>query len=757
MKRCKFILPMIAGLAMLLTSCGGSKAPTGNNEKPVDPPKPKVVPRDQDETYNVMFIGNSFTYFNDLNQPNGIFANIAKSAGYEKVNVSTIYNGGYYLHQFLDRQDTYGKKVYEALTSSTKYDIVIIQEQSSNAIRNPADFYNSCRGFKELIDKNGAEMWLYATWGYKVGHADLPTYGPTTTQMEMKLRAAYCAIGEELNVPVVHAGAAMTKAHSEYPELGLYRTDYYHPTATASLLIGYTMFGTIFHVNPLKLEYRGTISESNADTLRIVAASIVNNKITVDEAYKTSSIGVIPEVSTAEMLTSVPKTPIISLTYRDSATIGDGWMTCKTNSSKTFSGIRGDKNKIASTEYSSTALTDTQKQDIADKGYGISVIGIDYMDSSKKGTNTTVDAGTFTSVGNLINGHWGESYMSAMVFGGDKFDVSGSKNSLGKYTGLITLNFGKVRKFDAIGYFSGNTEGFPQAQDVFVSEDGETWSKVDKACYDTYTTQLKSLPTTSYPDPWNGNTASTLVAFSMNNTSGKYVRIGIIRGGLISTGDMNLQEINTRELVVFGEGDGTETGGGEQEKEIEVDTKIASPYSGSVSDNSDTAISYATNNVGKWGVYKSGSSTNVTFNEDNLYVTGGSAAYLRLFPNNNIKTLGGVFTAEFDIIPQTGQTGCFQFGTGTTNAKDGSRQKIDIKPVSECTIDKTYHIELIIKLQAGCYWQLSFKNNSPANIRATIKNINLTQLAAKNVPATVKSGINVVSYPSEWNTNIVTE
>ena len=172
-------------------------------------------------------------------------------------------------------------------------------------------------------------------------------------------------------------------------------------------------------------------------------------------------------------------------------------MTCKSNSQKTFSGIRGDKDKIASTEYSDTALTNTQKADIADIGYGVSVIGIDHMDSSKKGTNTSVNAGTFTSVGNLINGHWGESYMAAIVFDDAKYNVNGEKSSDGKYTSLITLNFGQERKFDAIGYFSGNTEGFPQAQDVFVSDDGENWTKVEKACYDSYTCPLASVTITA--------------------------------------------------------------------------------------------------------------------------------------------------------------------------------------------------------------------------------------------------------------------
>ncbi|MFX7845013.1 discoidin domain-containing protein, partial [Acinetobacter baumannii] len=51
------------------------------------------------------------------------------------------------------------------------------------------------------------------------------------------------------------------------------------------------------------------------------------------------------------------------------------------------------------------------------------------------------------------------------------------------YVGLITLNFGSKKTFDAIGYYSGNLEGFPQAADVYVSDDGVNWTLVPSASY----------------------------------------------------------------------------------------------------------------------------------------------------------------------------------------------------------------------------------------------------------------------------------
>ena len=248
--------------------------------------------RDPDQAFKVLFIGNSYTYYNDLNKSDGIFANIARNAGYTKVSVRSIYKGSYYLHKFLDPNDTYGKQVLQALKSSTKYDIVIIQEQSANPIANPADFYTSCRQFKTLIDANGGEMWLYATWGYKTGHSNLSKYGPTTERMEMRLRAAYTAIAEELGVGVVYAGAAMTKAFTDKIGIELYNSDNTHPSAAGSYLVAWTMFGTIFGVDPINLTYNGILKKSQADALRAVASEIVNNPPEVSKTYQVRSKGI---------------------------------------------------------------------------------------------------------------------------------------------------------------------------------------------------------------------------------------------------------------------------------------------------------------------------------------------------------------------------------------------------------------------------------------------------------------------------------
>ena len=182
-------------------------------------------------------------------------------------------------------------------------------------------------------------------------------------------------------------------------------------------------------------------------------------------------------------------------------------------------------------------LTDAERADVADIGYGVSAIGVS-------------EFGKANAVQNLVNGHWGYTLMSCLNFDGAKYDVNGTACADGKYTALITLNFGKLRSMDALGFFSGDQYGFPAVADVFVSEDGVHWTIVPTACYDGInSTAYVNLGETP-KDPYNGNVSAYSMLLDMDGAVGKYVRLGICVGR--SNSYANYGSMNTRELVVYG-------------------------------------------------------------------------------------------------------------------------------------------------------------------------------------------------------------
>ena len=214
----------------------------------------------------ILFIGNSFTYYNDM--PTAIFKKIAEQNGRE-VTVDSVTVGGWSLLKYYEGGDEHSERVRKALKE--KPDIVILQEQSHSPISAPEDFYRATRGLVEMAREVGATPYLYATWGYKAGHKSLPEYGTSTADMEMKLRKSYMKIGEELGACVCHAGAAMTYAYGE-SDLELYGADNYHPALCGSAVAALTIYATVFNVDPqsLSLDLDG-ISDSDAEEIKRVA------------------------------------------------------------------------------------------------------------------------------------------------------------------------------------------------------------------------------------------------------------------------------------------------------------------------------------------------------------------------------------------------------------------------------------------------------------------------------------------------------
>ena len=240
--------------------------------------------RDKETELKILFIGNSFTFFNDM--PTKYFQNICGASGY-KVSVESITNGGHYLSKFADASDEYGAKVDKALKEN-KYDIVIIQEQSGCPIADPNRFFNGVRALAKKVKDNGAELYLFETWGYKEGYSKLSSHGGSTKIMEMKLRAAYTAIAEEVGAEVILAGVAMLDIHTQ-GKIEVYRDDLFHPSAQGSALVAYTIFGKIFMEDARNVKYNCGMSAENAAAMKEAAYKAVFGDNPVVDHYKVST------------------------------------------------------------------------------------------------------------------------------------------------------------------------------------------------------------------------------------------------------------------------------------------------------------------------------------------------------------------------------------------------------------------------------------------------------------------------------------
>ena len=283
MKIKKLLCLVLAILLLCLSGCGEAPTPTEPSET-IKKEEPEV------KEISILFIGNSYTYYNDM--PNMIFKKMAEAAGYE-TKIKYITKGGHKLSQFADLTYEYGEKVEAALTGSTKYDFVILQEQSVRpATEDAPDFYGAVRNLSARIRKTGATPVLYATWGRKTGSDTLETYGWTNEEMTWRLAAAYQAIGNELEIDVAHVGVAFFDVYTNHSDIELYDPDKTHPSYAGSYLAAATLFAKIFNEDPTELTFKGSLSEEYATILLEAARKAVFETPGIPKPYLTSSKGV---------------------------------------------------------------------------------------------------------------------------------------------------------------------------------------------------------------------------------------------------------------------------------------------------------------------------------------------------------------------------------------------------------------------------------------------------------------------------------
>jgi len=278
----RVLINLLLVFVMLFTiGCGDAKIASGKDTSTQNKEDTAV-----EKTYSILFIGNSYTYYNDM--PTAIFKQFAISAGY-KVEVNAITNGGHKLSEFAEPSDEFGARVESVLKSDKRYDYIILQEQSLRPTLegDVNKFYDAVRNLAERIRKTGAKPILYSTWGRKTGSTELNKYSFTNETMTWKLAASYQTIGDELEIDVAHAGLAFYDVFTNHSDIELYNLDKSHPSYEGSYLAATTLFAKIFNLNPTTVSYTGRLSQEKADILCEAAKRVVFETPSITEEYKT--------------------------------------------------------------------------------------------------------------------------------------------------------------------------------------------------------------------------------------------------------------------------------------------------------------------------------------------------------------------------------------------------------------------------------------------------------------------------------------
>eukprot|EP00445_Apocalathium_hangoei_P039485 CAMPEP_0203953284 /NCGR_PEP_ID=MMETSP0359-20131031/86684_1 /ASSEMBLY_ACC=CAM_ASM_000338 /TAXON_ID=268821 /ORGANISM="Scrippsiella Hangoei, Strain SHTV-5" /LENGTH=530 /DNA_ID=CAMNT_0050886533 /DNA_START=26 /DNA_END=1615 /DNA_ORIENTATION=+ len=209
--------------------------------KPLGPPR------------RLLFVGDSLTYYNDLDQHVAAFAQAADAVDRKRLVVDRAVKGGAPLKALWKKTDA------RKMIANNKYDVVILQEDLPET--SVKDFQKYAAMFNDHCRATDAKVVLLMTWPY-----ERLDWIWTEGISEEHQRAA-----ESLGCGVAPAALAWERLEKSHPEINPYSEDEEHPSLAGTYLAAAVVFATLWDRSPVGLAHAGGLDESTAATLQATA------------------------------------------------------------------------------------------------------------------------------------------------------------------------------------------------------------------------------------------------------------------------------------------------------------------------------------------------------------------------------------------------------------------------------------------------------------------------------------------------------
>lgn len=226
------------------------------------------------DTLSALFLGNSYTYGNNLP---GLISSLADSGD------------NYFIH---DQNTPGGHQLIQHCSNSTSinkiyaqsWDFVVIQEQSQKPSFPPAqvesDVYPYAHFLDSMIVDNDSctETVFFMTWGRKNGdQSNCANYPPLCTYegMQERLRDSYLEMTYDNNAICSPVGSAWWATRIANPTLNLYNADESHPNMNGSYLAACVFYATLFRESPMGNTFYAGLNSIDAQFLQQMAHNTV--------------------------------------------------------------------------------------------------------------------------------------------------------------------------------------------------------------------------------------------------------------------------------------------------------------------------------------------------------------------------------------------------------------------------------------------------------------------------------------------------
>ncbi|KAB1065687.1 DUF4886 domain-containing protein [Salibacter halophilus] len=237
----------------------------------------------QNDTLRVLFLGNSYTAYNNLPQ---LVSNLANADNKELIYDSYT-PGGTLLWNFANNENTSQQLDTTAMhkIKSENWDFVILQEQSQVPTIDHYRYnymYPSVESLEDSISHYNpcAKIMMFMTWGRQNGGQQCSPDNYCSpvfvdfSHMQDSLESAYIGAAEAINASVAPVGIAW-KNIIENTNLVLHSSDQSHPNYRGSYLAACVFHAALWNSSPVGNTFTGNLSNSEANSLQTMADSTV--------------------------------------------------------------------------------------------------------------------------------------------------------------------------------------------------------------------------------------------------------------------------------------------------------------------------------------------------------------------------------------------------------------------------------------------------------------------------------------------------
>lgn len=206
----------------------------------------------QKDTVHVLFVGNSYVYYNNLAQMIGL---ITDSIDVKLMCRKSTAGGATLTEHWNGAKGLSSRKVIE----KGKFDIVVIQDNSMWPIQHPDSVLFNGERFCNLVKQSGAKPYIYNTWARK-----------KTPETQAQINTVYEEVGRRNKATVVPVGNCWAKAMELKPDIELFHPDGSHPSPLGTFLIALSFVKKITGKLPAKLPTVYNYIDRDGETFRIM-------------------------------------------------------------------------------------------------------------------------------------------------------------------------------------------------------------------------------------------------------------------------------------------------------------------------------------------------------------------------------------------------------------------------------------------------------------------------------------------------------